>query len=180
MPFNLFEYHTMGLSPMPGYDRPAVAPRRFSFNFPSGKKWTLSKADDARAREFYCGGGPVVEPPPPPSPQQPPPIQVFQPPMRNSRTGALFCNTGYVLQGDKCYPQPSPVFNLLDPALTRYGQGVEPPYGLGPKMVCGGYLGWDGSRVFTEPNNRGEMIAYYTGGRCSPIFGGVRTGLPIR
>lgn len=57
MPFSLFEYHTMGLSPMPGYDRPKQSVQRFSFNFPSGKKWTLSPADDARAREFYCGGG---------------------------------------------------------------------------------------------------------------------------
>jgi len=135
MPSNLFEYHTMGvpppqgLSPMPGYNKPAVAPRRFSFNFPSGKKWTLSPADDARARAFYCGGGPVVEPPvvqvPPPPPPPPPP-------------------------GGASVPQP--------------------------KMVCGGYIGWDGNSVFTEPNNRGEMIAWYTGGRCSPIFGGVRTG----
>lgn len=63
MPFSLFECHTMGLSPMPGYDRPKQSVQRFSFNFPSGKKWTLSKADDTRARQFYCGGGPVVEPP---------------------------------------------------------------------------------------------------------------------
>jgi hypothetical protein len=42
--------------------------KRFSFNFPSGKKWTLSPAEDARARAFYCGVGPVVNPQPDPYP----------------------------------------------------------------------------------------------------------------
>lgn len=35
---------------------PASVGKRFSFNFPSGKKWTLSQKDDASARVFYCGG----------------------------------------------------------------------------------------------------------------------------
>lgn len=35
---------------------PASVGKRFSFNFPSGKKWTLSQKDDASARAFYCGG----------------------------------------------------------------------------------------------------------------------------
>lgn len=56
MPSALFDYipgsfHTMG----------AVSNQssgRFSFTMPkTGKTWTLSKADDARARAFYCGGG---------------------------------------------------------------------------------------------------------------------------
>lgn len=304
MPSNLFEYHTMGLSPVgpeepdescrvssnqekcssywlankcvvnysPGQGitsvqcppkitnppptggtgplcNPSSVGRRFSFNFPSGKKWTLSKAEDARARAFYCGGGPVVNPQPdpypvmdriyctggegaydgaptywesnarkgcktnnegeskpygqmisreeydrrgrtlcadgtydeninpraikcqanggvmgsqPPQPPQPPqlPTQAgVQPPMREINTGRLFCSTGYVLQGDMCYPQPR----------------IAPQ----PNMVCGGYLGWDGNSVFTQPNNKGEMIAWYIGGRCSPI-NEVRTGVPMR
>jgi hypothetical protein len=69
MPHNLFEYHTMGagsviqmpisyptIPAQPTAPTPSVG-NRFSFNFPSGKKWTLSKNDDARARAFYCGGG---------------------------------------------------------------------------------------------------------------------------
>jgi len=36
---------------------PSSVGKRFSFNFPSGKKWTLSKSDDAQARAFYCGSG---------------------------------------------------------------------------------------------------------------------------
>ena len=35
----------------------AVTGNRFSFTMPTGKMWTLSKNDDARARAFYCGGG---------------------------------------------------------------------------------------------------------------------------
>lgn len=35
---------------------PSSVGKRFSFNFPSGKKWTLSQKDDASARGFYCGG----------------------------------------------------------------------------------------------------------------------------
>jgi len=48
MPHNLFEYHTMGAM--------AVGAKRFSFNLPSGKKWTLSNAENARAQAFFCGG----------------------------------------------------------------------------------------------------------------------------
>jgi hypothetical protein len=75
-------------------------------------------------------------------PQQPP-IEFFLPSMQDMRTGAFFCSDGYMLRGDKCYPQT--------------------------KMVCGGYLGFDGNGVFTKPNNQGEMIARYIGGRCDPI-----------
>ena len=49
MPHNLFEYHTMGAG--------AVGAKRFSFNFPSGKKWTLSNSENARAQAFFCGSG---------------------------------------------------------------------------------------------------------------------------
>ena len=53
--------------PPPGvisYCNPASDGKRFSFNFPSGKKWTLSQKDDASARVFYCsrGTGPLPMP----------------------------------------------------------------------------------------------------------------------
>ena len=261
MPSNLFEYHTMGLSPVgpeepdescrvssnqekcssywlankcvvnysPGQGitsvqcppkitnppptggtgplcNPSSVGRRFSFNFPSGKKWTLSKAEDARARAFYCGGGPVVEPP---VVQNPTPMDAIYCTggegawdgtptywMSSVRKGcktnnegesmpygqpisrAEYDRRGRTLCADGTYDEN---LNPWEPKCQANGgvMGSQPQPPQQPKMVCGGYLGWNGHSVFTQPNNKGEMIAWYIGGRCSPI-NEVRTGVPMR
>lgn len=67
----------MGLRPVPPAAplcNPQSVGKRFSFNFPSGKKWTLSRQDDQRAREFYCNVPQITNPEPQPTPPavQPP------------------------------------------------------------------------------------------------------------
>ena len=153
---------------------PSSIGKRFSFNFPSGKKWTLSKAEDARARAFYCGGGPVVEPP---VVQNPTPMDaIYCTGGEGAWDGAPTYWMSSVRKGCKTNNQGESMPYGQPISRAEYDRGVM---GAQPKMVCGGYLGWDGHSVFTEPNNRGEMIAWYIGGRCSPI-NEVRTGVPMR
>ena len=115
---------------------PASVGKRFSFNFPSGKKWTLSKADDARARAFYCGGG-----------------------------GGTGNHDGMVQCADGSWDIPN---GFIAPCYGRGGSGGTGPIIMDAAYCTGGEGAWDGTPTYwmssarkgCKTNNQGQSMPY--------------------